>query len=250
MDLPSEAASAIAPFSDKYGDTVRIVDIGDFSRELCGSTHAAHGSQVGALRLLSESSIGSNLRRDEALTGHGTLRRLDTEPRLLNELGRPARHPPRRGPGVQRQRLDALVTAQQQLTRLRAEELRHQARHLAAQAQPTGHGQMVAQPVTGVAPDGLRPRSRHPRASRPRSGHGDPRDRTRRQGPPGRRDSTRSPPGRGRLQPDPRPGGPNSRRRLRKAVVPSQRRRVPPKPSARPWTLQPRMPPACSATTR
>ncbi|MBB1257432.1 alanine--tRNA ligase [Streptomyces alkaliterrae] len=152
----AEAAGAIALFGEKYGDTVRIVDIGDFSRELCGGTHVAHGSQVGAFRLLSESSIGSNLRRVEALTGHGTLRRLDTERRLLNELADLLGTRPTDAPDALRKRLDALTTAQRQLARLRASELRHQARLLAAQAQRTGRGQMVAQPVTGVAPDELR----------------------------------------------------------------------------------------------
>ncbi|MGW3498742.1 hypothetical protein [Streptomyces sp. NPDC001020] len=100
----AEAAGAIALFGEKYGDTVRIVDIGDFSRELCGGTHVSHGSQVGAFRLLSESSIGSNLRRVEALTGHGTLRRLDTERRLLNELSGLLGTRPAEAPGVLRKR--------------------------------------------------------------------------------------------------------------------------------------------------
>ncbi|MEO3762950.1 hypothetical protein [Streptomyces sp. B8F3] len=95
----AEAAGAIALFGEKYGDTVRIVDIGDFSRELCGGTHVAHGSQVGTFRLLSESSIGSNLRRVEALTGHGALRHLNTERRLLNELAALLGTRPRALPG-------------------------------------------------------------------------------------------------------------------------------------------------------
>ncbi|MCR8575782.1 alanine--tRNA ligase [Streptomyces sp. Isolate_219] len=152
----AEAAGAIALFGEKYGDTVRIVDIGDFSRELCGGTHVAHGSQVGAFRLLSEASIGSNLRRVEALTGHGTLRHLDTERRLLNELGSLLGTRPADAPGALRKRLDALAAVQEKLSRLRAEELRQQAGQLAGQAQPTGRGQLVVQHVTGVAPDELR----------------------------------------------------------------------------------------------
>ncbi|WP_241833184.1 alanine--tRNA ligase [Streptomyces caatingaensis] len=152
----AEAAGAIALFGEKYGERVRIVDIGDFSRELCGGTHVAHGSQVGAFRLLSESSIGSNLRRVEALTGHGTLRHLDTERRLLAELAGLLGTRPTEAPDALRKRLDALAAAQEKLSQLRAEELRHQAGHLADQAQPTGHGQLVVQRVTGVAPEELR----------------------------------------------------------------------------------------------
>ncbi|MCD9146091.1 DHHA1 domain-containing protein [Streptomyces albireticuli] len=152
----AEAAGAIALFGEKYGERVRIVDIGDFSRELCGGTHVAHGFQVGTFRLLNESSIGSNLRRVEALTGHGTLRQLDTEGRLLNELAVLLGTRPTDAPGALRKRLDALATAQQQLSQLRAAELRHQAGHLADQARPTGRGQLIVQRVTGIAPDELR----------------------------------------------------------------------------------------------
>ncbi|MER6916892.1 alanine--tRNA ligase [Streptomyces sp. NPDC000594] len=152
----AEAAGAIALFGEKYGETVRIVDIGDFSRELCGGTHVAHGSQVGAFRLLSESSIGSNLRRVEALTGHGTLRHLDTERRLLNELAGLLGTRPADAPGVLRKRLDALAAAQEKLSRLRAEELRKQAESLAGQARPTGRGRLAVQQITGVTPDELR----------------------------------------------------------------------------------------------
>ncbi|MFI8888606.1 hypothetical protein [Streptomyces sp. NPDC053813] len=72
-------------FGEKYGDTARIVDIGDIYRELCGGTHVALGSQVCTFRLLSEGSIGSSLRRIEALTSHGALRHHDVERRILKE---------------------------------------------------------------------------------------------------------------------------------------------------------------------
>ncbi|TDC08283.1 alanine--tRNA ligase [Streptomyces sp. 8K308] len=153
----AEAAGAIALFGEKYGDTVRIVDIGDFSRELCGGTHVAHGSQVGAFRLLTESSIGSNLRRVEALTGHGTLTRLDTERRLLNEVAGLLGTRPGDVPEVLRKRLEALASAQDELARLRAAELRQQAELLAGQAQPAGErGLLLIRRITGIAPDELR----------------------------------------------------------------------------------------------
>ncbi|WP_416973907.1 alanine--tRNA ligase [Streptomyces sp. 4F14] len=152
----AEAAGAIALFGEKYGDRVRIVDIGDFSRELCGGTHVTHGSQIGAFRLLSESSIGSNLRRVEALTGHGTLRHLDTERRLLGELAALLGTRPADTPGALRKRLEALATTQDEVSRLRGEELKRRTGHLAGQARRTGHGQLTVQEVTGVTPDELR----------------------------------------------------------------------------------------------
>jgi len=60
---------ALAFFGDKYDDDVRVVNIGDFSKELCGGTHVHNSNDIGLIVLLQESSIGSNLRRVEMLSG-------------------------------------------------------------------------------------------------------------------------------------------------------------------------------------
>ncbi len=64
---------ALAFFGDKYGDQVRVVEIGDFSKELCGGTHCQHTGDVGFFRLLSEGGVAAGVRRIEALTGQGAL---------------------------------------------------------------------------------------------------------------------------------------------------------------------------------
>jgi alanyl-tRNA synthetase len=65
----ARAAGAMALFGEKYGDAVRVISVGDWTRELCGGTHAPSSGQLGMVRLLGEGSIGSGVRRVEALVG-------------------------------------------------------------------------------------------------------------------------------------------------------------------------------------
>ncbi len=77
---------AMALFGEKYGDAVRVVEVGDYARELCGGTHAARSGQLGMVKLLSEASIGSGVRRVEGLVGRDAYDFLAREHVLLSQL--------------------------------------------------------------------------------------------------------------------------------------------------------------------
>jgi alanyl-tRNA synthetase len=152
----AEASGAIGLFGEKYGAVVRVVDIGDFSRELCGGTHVGHGSQVGPVVILGESSVGANLRRVEALTGMDALRYVDRERQLLEEISTLLRARPEDAPEQLRRRLEALADAQRELERLRQAELAGRAAELAARASSVDGGWIVVERVPGASADELR----------------------------------------------------------------------------------------------
>ena len=81
----AEEAGAIAFFGDKYGDTVRVLEAGPHSTELCGGTHVWALGDIGPIRIVAEGSIGSNIRRIEALTGTAPIDRLRAVEMVLDQ---------------------------------------------------------------------------------------------------------------------------------------------------------------------
>ncbi|WP_412519307.1 alanine--tRNA ligase [Actinomadura madurae] len=152
----AEAAGAIALFGEKYGQDVRIVDIGDASRELCGGTHVGHGSQAGPVHIVGESSIGTGLRRIEALTGADALRHHNHERNLLHELAALLNVRPDQAPDRLRQRLATLTEIQRHLENLHQAELEKHADHLASLAEPVPGGWLVAQTIPNLTGTDLR----------------------------------------------------------------------------------------------
>jgi len=148
---------AMALFGEKYGDQVRVVEIGDYSRELCGGTHVHRSGQLGLVKLLSEASIGSGVRRVEALVGLDAFRFLAREHVLVTQLAehfkaRPEELVERIGGVVERLRL-----AERELEKVRADAVLASAGALAAEAEDIDGVRLVALAVPdGVSANDLR----------------------------------------------------------------------------------------------
>ncbi len=148
----SEARSmgALALFGEKYGDEVRVVEVGDYSRELCGGTHVASSGQLGLVKVLGESSIGAGVRRVEALVGLDAFRFLARESVLVAQLSEQLKARREELP----ERVDGIVSrlraAEKELERLRSAQVLARAGELAAGARDVDGVSVVA----GRAPDG------------------------------------------------------------------------------------------------
>src|SRR5690606_5419546 len=130
----ARAVGAIAFFGEKYGEIVRVLEAGRHSVELCGGTHVRRLGDIGPLKIVSEGSIGSNLRRIEAITGFGPIERLRHDERTLRAtadlLGVA---PDEVAEGVER-RLAEIKRLQKEVEALRRKAAAGQADELAATA--------------------------------------------------------------------------------------------------------------------
>ena len=151
--LPEAVAmGALAFFGDKYGDRVRVVRAGPHSLELCGGTHVGALGMIGPITVVSESSIGSNTRRIEAVTGSGAFDRIVAREGLLTEAASLLRTEPENVPETIERLLERQRTAEKALEQLKGRQMQSDAASLAAEATD---GVVVAR-RDGLTPDELR----------------------------------------------------------------------------------------------
>jgi alanyl-tRNA synthetase len=143
-------SGAMALFGEKYGDEVRVISVGDWARELCGGTHAGRSGQLGVVKLLGESSIGSGVRRVEALVGTDAYRFLAREHLLVAQLSEALKARPEELPERVADIVERLRVAEKEIERVRVAQLLSSAGELAAGARDLGGVAFVGH----RAPDG------------------------------------------------------------------------------------------------
>jgi len=145
------AAGAIAFFGDKYGDVVRVLRAGS-SIELCGGTHVRATGDIGTIKIVSEGSIGSNLRRIEAVTGEGSVALVQRYESLLSEAAQLVGTKPEDVVAGVQKRMDDIKALQDELKMLRSQLASGRAGELAETAE---QGVVVSR-VDGMSPGDLR----------------------------------------------------------------------------------------------
>jgi alanyl-tRNA synthetase len=141
---------AIAEFGEKYGERVRVVTIGDFSKELCGGTHVHNTAQLGLVKLLGESSIGSGVRRIEALVGVDAYNFLAKEHTVVAQLQELVKGRSEELPDKVSAMLGKLKDAEKEIEKFRAEKVLAAAAGLVDSAKDVRGVALV----TGQVPDG------------------------------------------------------------------------------------------------
>jgi alanyl-tRNA synthetase len=143
-------SGAMALFGEKYGDEVRVISVGDWARELCGGTHAGRSGQLGVIKLLGESSIGSGVRRVEALVGGDAYRFLAREHVLVAQLSEALKVRPEELPERINSIVERLRAAEKEIEKVRVAQLLAGGAALAAQAENVGGVHLVAHRADGA----------------------------------------------------------------------------------------------------
>jgi alanyl-tRNA synthetase len=150
----ARARGAMALFEEKYGDEVRVVEVGDeVSLELCGGTHVTRTGEIGIFRIVDETSVGSGLRRIEAVTGLGALALLRSLAAEREELARTLKVPASAVVSRATELAERVRALEEEIATLRLREARRLVRELRARASDAG----PARVTSGVLPAWVRP---------------------------------------------------------------------------------------------
>ena len=156
--LPIDEAKALGAmmlFGEKYGDVVRVLDIGS-SRELCGGTHVARTGDIGLFKITFEGGVAAGIRRVEAITGMNALRFVQQEDALLSRLGRTLKVPADEALAKVEQLLDQQRQLEKDIAQLKAQQAAAQGDAMLSQAVTIGGTQVLLARMDGLDAKGLR----------------------------------------------------------------------------------------------
>ena len=160
-EMPLEEArkqGAMALFGEKYGETVRVVDVQGYSKELCGGTHVARTGQIGQVRILSETAVAAGVRRVEAVAGRAALDAARDDSRTLAELAAMLGSGAGEIIAKVKSLLDTVTELQNEVAKARRGQLDDLAKSLVAKAVvvPTGNRSIVVSRHDGMEVQELR----------------------------------------------------------------------------------------------
>ena len=147
----AKSLGAMALFGEKYGDSVRVVEIGGpWSMELCAGTHVSRSAEIGLINLVSETSVGSANRRIESLVGLEAFRDLAVERAIVSELTTNLKTPREQLPERIADLLASLKTAEKKIAQFEAQALAERIPALLALAKPAGSITLIAENIGSV----------------------------------------------------------------------------------------------------
>ncbi|WP_286967096.1 MULTISPECIES: alanine--tRNA ligase [Arsenicicoccus] len=150
------ATGAMALFGEKYGNEVRVISVGEWARELCGGTHAQRSGQLGVVKLLGEASIGSGVRRVEALVGSDAYDFLAREAAIVGQLTADLKVRSEELPERISSILGKLKDAEREITAMRQQQALAASGRLASEAKDVYGVSFVGHQAQGVSGDDLR----------------------------------------------------------------------------------------------
>jgi alanyl-tRNA synthetase len=124
----------MALFGEKYGDTVRVLSMGDFSVELCGGTHVSRTGDIGLLKITSEGGVAAGVRRVEAVAGVGALRYIGETEKNLSQIAGMLKADAGTAEAKVRQLIDRSRALEKEVDQLKSKLASSQGGDLAAQA--------------------------------------------------------------------------------------------------------------------
>ena len=152
----AKARGAVATFGEKYGQTVRVVTMGDFSMELCGGTHLDNTAKAGPFRIKSESSVASGVRRIEATTGKVTMEDMRRSRGLLNRASQFFKSAPETLVERLEQQAAEMKTLRQALEKFKSEASMGEAKQILASAKTVDGLHIITGTRQGVDAAALR----------------------------------------------------------------------------------------------